>query len=185
MESERLQHSPAVPHADKKWHPSVRCGANCSQRISQDRGVKTASVVSVSLSLAVSLGLLTCWSRRLQREIFGKVQPPQVQRHLCVQYFRVSRHWYGYQCLGFSTYALLLMLAIAHSGCSDTCRGFGYKGVSAVQTDFIYRSRANVPVKKKKKNYFILFKCNIYQSSGKPGLPWRPPFIWHVMTGLW
>ena len=39
-----------------------------------------------------------------------------------VQYFRVSRHWYGCQCLGFLTCTQMLMHAIAHGGCTDTVR---------------------------------------------------------------
>ena len=34
----------------------------------------------------------------------------------CVQYFHVSKQWYGCQCLGFLTCAQMSMHAIAHGG---------------------------------------------------------------------
>ena len=36
----------------------------------------------------------------------------------CVQYFRVSKQWYGCQCLGFLTRAQMLMHVIAHGDCT-------------------------------------------------------------------
>ena len=40
-----------------------------------------------------------------------------------VQYPRVSKQWYGCQCLGFLTCTQMLRHAIAHVGCTDTVRG--------------------------------------------------------------
>ena len=40
----------------------------------------------------------------------------------CVQYFSVSKQWYGCQCLGFLMCAQLLMYAIVQGGCMDTIR---------------------------------------------------------------
>ena len=40
----------------------------------------------------------------------------------CMQYFPVSKQWYGCQCLGFLTCAQMLMQAIAHGGCTDSVR---------------------------------------------------------------
>ena len=40
----------------------------------------------------------------------------------CVQYFRVSKQWYGCKCLGFLTCVQMLMCAIAHGFCTDTLR---------------------------------------------------------------
>ena len=37
----------------------------------------------------------------------------------CVLYFRLSKHWYGCHCLGFTTCAQILMHATAHGGCMD------------------------------------------------------------------
>ena len=42
--------------------------------------------------------------------------------HRRVQYFRVSKQWYGCQCWGFSRCAQILTHAIAHGGCRDTVR---------------------------------------------------------------
>ena len=42
--------------------------------------------------------------------------------YLCVQYFPVSKQWYGCQCLRFLTCAQMLMRAIAHGGGTDTVR---------------------------------------------------------------
>ena len=36
--------------------------------------------------------------------------------------FRVSKQWYGYQCLGYLTCARMLMPAIEHEGCTDTVK---------------------------------------------------------------
>ena len=42
---------------------------------------------------------------------------------LClVFYFRVSKQWYGCQCLGFLTCTQMLACAIAHRACMDTTR---------------------------------------------------------------
>ena len=42
---------------------------------------------------------------------------------LClVFYFRVSKQWYGCQCLGFLTCTQMLTCAIAHRACMDTTR---------------------------------------------------------------
>ena len=38
----------------------------------------------------------------------------------CVEYFRVSRQWYGCQYLGFLTGAQMLLHAIVHRGCTDS-----------------------------------------------------------------
>ena len=63
--------------------------------------------------------------RTLWSPYMGKAQQPQVQRYpflsVCVV-FRVSRRWYGCQCLGFLTCTQMLMQAIAHGGCTDTVR---------------------------------------------------------------
>ena len=40
----------------------------------------------------------------------------------CVQYFSMSKQWYGCQCLGFLTCTQMLMQTIAHGGCTDTAR---------------------------------------------------------------
>ena len=40
----------------------------------------------------------------------------------CVQYFRVSKQWYGCQRLGFLTWTQTQMHAIAHGGCTDTVK---------------------------------------------------------------
>ena len=55
----------------------------------------------------------------------GKAQQPQEQRYpllWCVQYFHVSKQWYGCQCLGCLTCAHMLTHAAAHGGCTDTVR---------------------------------------------------------------
>ena len=56
----------------------------------------------------------------------------------CVQYFRVSKQWYGCQSLGFLTSAQMVMHAIAYAGCTDTVResalkaaGLGEKSLAA------------------------------------------------------
>ena len=64
---------------------------------------------SSSLSLAGNSGHLT-WARHSSRKSSA------THSYQCVQYFRVSRQWYGCQCLGFLTCAQKSMNAIAHKG---------------------------------------------------------------------
>ena len=81
----------------------------------------------------------------------------------CVQYFGVSRQGYGCQCLGFLTYAQMLMHAIAQGGCMDTLRK------SALEVD----SRTKIPCRTGDSipsQYFAwLFSRTLYQlSSPRP-----------------
>ena len=58
-------------------------------------------------------------------ESLGAAEQPQEQRYplfQCVQHFRVSKQWYGCQCLRFFKCAQKLMHAIAPDGCTDTVR---------------------------------------------------------------
>ena len=69
------------------------------------------------LHFAGSSGCLT-WVQPLQ---------PQDQRYLfyqyqCVQYFHVSKHWYGCQCVWLLTFAKMMMHAIAYWSCVNTIR---------------------------------------------------------------
>ena len=63
----------------------------------------------------------------------GKFGSPSLVRHSscktsathfyqCVQYFRVSKQWYGCQRLGFLTCTQMLVNVTAHLGCVDTVR---------------------------------------------------------------
>ena len=52
----------------------------------------------------------------------GSRKSSATHSYQCVQYFPVSRQWYGCQCLGFLTCTQMLMHAIAHRGCTDTVR---------------------------------------------------------------
>ena len=68
-----------------------------------------------SLSLAGNSGHLT-WVR------YSGHKSSATHSCQCVQYFRVSKQWYGCQCLGFLTRAQMFLHAIAHRGCRDTVR---------------------------------------------------------------
>ena len=71
------------------------------------------------------LQLLLCPMREIQVVLLGKAQQPlssATHSYQCVQYFPVSKQWYGCQCLGFLTRAQMLMHAIVHGGCTDTVR---------------------------------------------------------------
>ena len=70
---------------------------------------------STSLSLAGNWGCLT-WVRHSSSKMSA------THSSKCVQYFRVSKQWYGCQCLGLLTWAQMLVHAIAHRGCTDTIR---------------------------------------------------------------
>ena len=54
----------------------------------------------------------------------------------CVQYFCVSKQWYGCQCLGFSTCTQMLMHATAYGGCADTVRESALKADSRRKNPF-------------------------------------------------
>ena len=72
-------------------------------------------IFSISLSFAVNSGRLA-WVRHSSRKSSA------THSYQRVQYFPVSKRWYGCQCLGFLTSAQMLMHAIAHGGCSGTVR---------------------------------------------------------------
>ena len=55
-------------------------------------------------------------------EIYSSSKSSATHSYQCVQYFPVSKRWYGCQCLGFLTHAQRSMHAIAHEGCTDTVR---------------------------------------------------------------
>ena len=61
------------------------------------------------------MGRLT-WIRR------SSCKSSATHSYQCVQYFHVSKHSYGCQCLGFLTSAQMLMRAITLGGCTDTVR---------------------------------------------------------------
>ena len=48
----------------------------------------------------------------------------------CVQHFRVSKQWYGCQCLGLLTCAQMLLHVITHGGCTETVRESALQAVS-------------------------------------------------------
>ena len=75
----------------------------------------SVSHVLNSLSLAGNSGGLT-WVRHSSRKSSA------THWYQCVQYFCVSKQWYGRQCLRFLTCVQMLMHAIAHGGCTDTVR---------------------------------------------------------------
>ena len=70
---------------------------------------------STSLSVARNLGRLT-WIRHSSRKSSA------THSYRCVQYFRLSKQWYGCKCLGILTCTQMLMHVIAHAGCTDTVR---------------------------------------------------------------
>ena len=72
---------------------------------------------SISLSLSRN-------SSRLTRERRSSRKRSATHSYQCVQYCRVFRQWYGCQCPGFLTCALMLMHEIAHGDCTDTVREF-------------------------------------------------------------
>ena len=69
---------------------------------------------------------------------FGSPSPDKAEQckssathsYQCVQYFPVSKQWYGCQCLRFLTCTQMLMHVISHGGCTDTVRE------SALNTDW-------------------------------------------------
>ena len=68
---------------------------------------------SSSLSLVGNSDRLTCIRHKSHTSSATHFYP-------CVQYFCLSKQWHGCQCLGFLTWAQMLMHAIAHGGCTDT-----------------------------------------------------------------
>ena len=52
----------------------------------------------------------------------GSRKSSATHSYRCVQYFRVSKQWYGCQCLGFLMCAQLLMREIACNSSTDTVR---------------------------------------------------------------
>ena len=68
-----------------------------------------------SLSIAGNSGRLA-WVRPSSRKSSA------THSYQCVQYFRVSRQWYGCQCLGFLTCTQLLVRVIARWGGTGTVR---------------------------------------------------------------
>ena len=65
---------------------------------------------STSLSLARGNSGRLSWVRHSSR------RSSATHSYQCVQYFRVSKQWYGCQCLGILTCAHMLMHAIAYWG---------------------------------------------------------------------
>ena len=68
-----------------------------------------------SLPLAGNLGRLTCIRH-------SSCRSSTIHSYRCVQYFCVSRQWYGCQHWGFLKCAQMLMHVIAHRDCTDTRR---------------------------------------------------------------
>ena len=79
--------------------------------------------ISSSLSLAGNSGHLT-WVRHSSRKSSA------THSYQCVQYFPVSKQWYGCQCWGFLTCTRMSMHATAHGGCRDTVRESALKADS-------------------------------------------------------
>ena len=77
----------------------------------------------------------------------------------CVWYFRVSKHWCSCQCLGFLTFAQMLMHALANGDCTNTARESALKVDSgrivpcrtekskpfSIAPDFYVRHSTNIP----------------------------------------
>ena len=63
-----------------------------------------------------------CWPCRKFGSSYTMQQPSTEYSYRCVQYFHVSKQWYGCQCLGFLMCVQMLIHAIAHGGCTITVR---------------------------------------------------------------
>ena len=91
------------------------------------QGVRIHVTVPPTLFYLYFLGL-RCFCGKFGLSYLGKAQQLQERRYpflpvcVCVQYFSVSKQWYGCQCLEFWAYVQMLMSAIAHRGCTDTVR---------------------------------------------------------------
>ena len=111
--------------------------------------------ISSSLSLAGNSGHLT-WVRHSSRK--SSAIPISCQ---CVQYFRVSKQWYGCQCLGCLTCTRILMHVIAHGGCTDTVRESALKVDSGIKIPCRTGDSKSNP----RQNCARLFSRTLYQLS--------------------
>ena len=73
----------------------------------------------LSVGLAGNLGHLT---RVSHSAADAMAVLPTEYSYRCVQYFHVSKEWYGCQCLGFLMCVQMLIHATAHGGCTNTVR---------------------------------------------------------------